>query len=183
MPRRLPLRPAKIAGNVFVMVLFSFIGTIYYTYVVKCWGPKIDTNTYAMPILTIFHCLMFLLLWSLLQSMTTDPGQVPVFWGFHLGDPENKRRRYCLMCNVFKPERCHHCSACNRCVLNMDHHCPWINNCVGFWNRKYFMLMLFYVILTTYFVLMTLLSDIIVSVKWFYAFSQKITSFDSLWNT
>jgi hypothetical protein len=57
-------------------------------------------------------------------------------WGFHLGDNENKRRRYCLMCNVFKPERCHHCSACNRCVLNMDHHCPWINNCVGFWNRK-----------------------------------------------
>jgi palmitoyltransferase ZDHHC2/15/20 len=106
-----------------------------------------------------------------------------VFWGFHLGDPENKRRRYCLMCNVFKPERCHHCSACNRCVLNMDHHCPWINNCVGFWNRKYFMLMLFYVILTTYFVLMTLLSDIIVSVKWFYGFSQKITSFESLWNT
>jgi palmitoyltransferase ZDHHC2/15/20 len=87
------------------------------------------------------------------------------------------------MCNVFKPERCHHCSACNRCVLNMDHHCPWINNCVGFWNRKYFMLMLFYVILTTYFVLMTLLSDIIVSVKWFYGFSQKITSFESLWNT
>ena len=52
--------------------------------------------------------------------MTTDPGQVPVFWGFHLGDPENKRRRYCLMCNIFKPERCHHCSSCNRCVLNMD---------------------------------------------------------------
>jgi len=82
--------------------------------------------------------------------MTTDPGQVPVFWGFHLGDNENKRRRYCLMCNVFKPERCHHCSACNRCVLNMDHHCPWINNCVGFWNRKYFLLLLVYVLIMTY---------------------------------
>lgn len=82
--------------------------------------------------------------------MTTDPGQVPVFWGFHLGDNENKRRRYCLMCNVFKPERCHHCSACNRCVLNMDHHCPWINNCVGFWNRKQFLLLLIYVLLITY---------------------------------
>lgn len=133
MPRRLPLRSAKIAGKIYVMVLFSFIGMIYYTFVVKCWGPKIESgSSFAMPILSVFHFLMFLLLWSMLQSMITDPGQVPVFWGFHLGDPAIKRQKYCLICNVFKPERCHHCKACNRCVLNMDHHCPWINNCVGF---------------------------------------------------
>lgn len=70
------------------------------------------------------------------------------------------------MCNVFKPERCHHCSQCNRCVLNMDHHCPWINNCVGFWNRKYFMLLLFYVCLSTYFVVVTLAFDFIRTVQW-----------------
>ena len=97
-------------------------------------------NYLIMGMLAFFHLLFLMLLWAFFQSMTTDPGQVPVFWGFHLGDAENKRRRYCLMCNVFKPERCHHCSACNRCVLNMDHHCPWINNCIGFWNRKYFLL-------------------------------------------
>ena len=78
-----------------------------------------------------------------------------------MGDPESKRKRYCLMCNVFKPDRCHHCSACNRCVLNMDHHCPWVNNCVGFWNRKYFLLLLLYAICTLYFYAGTMLNTFI----------------------
>ena len=49
-----------------------------------------------------------------------------------------------MICNKFKPERCHHCSTCGRCVLVMDHHCPWLNNCVGFRNRKIFMLLITY---------------------------------------
>ncbi|SBT38868.1 zinc finger protein [Plasmodium ovale wallikeri] len=74
---------------------------------------------------------------------STDPGKVPRNWGFYVGD-DVKRRRYCKICNVWKPDRTHHCSACNRCVLNMDHHCPWINNCVGFFNRRFFIQLLFY---------------------------------------
>lgn len=135
---------------------------------------------YASPVLVLFNLFFTMLVWSLYQSMTTDPGQVPVFWGFHLGDQESKRRRYCLMCNVFKPERCHHCSACNRCVLNMDHHCPWINNCVGFWNRKYFMLLLIYVVLTSYLAVVTLAYDFIQSTMWFHKtfFSESSPTFN-----
>lgn len=48
-------------------------------------------------------------------------------------------------------QRCHHCSTCNKCILNMDHHCPWLNNCVGFYNRKYFMMLLMYAWLLTLF--------------------------------
>merc|ERR1719217_1245542 len=79
----------------------------------------------------------------------TDPGVVPPNWGFYMGD-ETKRRRYCKMCNVWKPDRVHHCSICNRCILNMDHHCPWINNCVGFYNRKFFIQLLLYVYTTNF---------------------------------
>jgi palmitoyltransferase len=86
-----------------------------------------------------------MVIWTIFVTHNADPGQVPLYWGFYFGDSDAKRRRYCLMCNVFKPERCHHCSICNRCILNMDHHCPWINNCIGFFNRKFFIQMLFYI--------------------------------------
>jgi palmitoyltransferase ZDHHC2/15/20 len=50
--------------------------------------------------------------------------------------------------------------------LNMDHHCPWINNCVGFWNRKYFMLLLIYVLIMTYYVFFSLGYDFVITIKW-----------------
>ena len=44
MPRRLPVRPAKIIGNVFVCIVLSFIATMYYYFVFKFWGPRIKGN-------------------------------------------------------------------------------------------------------------------------------------------
>jgi len=91
------------------------------------------------------------MVWSIYLTIYTNAGEIPFYWGFRQGDTDFQRRRYCLMCNVFKPDRCHHCSVCNKCILNMDHHCPWINTCIGFYNRKYFIQMLFYLNCLIYF--------------------------------
>jgi palmitoyltransferase len=115
-------------GGTFVLIVFVVLGLAYYIYVGKVFLPLTHRDPHsedsgAKFILAGFHLLLTLQLWSLIKTMMTDPGVVPPYWGFYIGDAESKRKRYCLMCHVFKPERCHHCSICNRCVLNMDHHC------------------------------------------------------------
>ena len=151
MPRRVQCNPAKVLGNFFVLFVIMVIWSLYFP-TMNTLLPLWQTSNYWWMYTGVFNFFLWMLIWSFIQAMTTDPGEVPPYWGFYMGDPEYKRRRYCLMCHVFKPERCHHCSACNRCVLNMDHHCPWINNCVGFYNRKYFFLLLIYVIIVCCFV-------------------------------
>eukprot|EP00471_Norrisiella_sphaerica_P012644 CAMPEP_0184498308 /NCGR_PEP_ID=MMETSP0113_2-20130426/38626_1 /TAXON_ID=91329 /ORGANISM="Norrisiella sphaerica, Strain BC52" /LENGTH=340 /DNA_ID=CAMNT_0026885757 /DNA_START=55 /DNA_END=1077 /DNA_ORIENTATION=- len=54
----------------------------------------------------------------------------------------------CRRCRQLKPRRAHHCSICGECVLKMDHHCPWVGNCVGLRNYKFFLLFIFYAVLT-----------------------------------
>ena len=168
MARRAPLTLRRILGNFFVLFALSVMFSIYYslidTFYPWCKISNPDHLQYQV-ILAIFHYFFLLIIICFFKTMLADPGTVPPLWGFHMGDSETKRKRYCLMCHVFKPERCHHCSACNRCVLNMDHHCrkkylAWINNCVGFFNRKFFILLLFYVVICTYFITASLFSTV-----------------------
>jgi len=127
----------------------------YLHFMLCTWIPIAKTHKIAFIPIFIMNSLVIMLLWCTFVTMKSDPGSVPLYWGFYFGDSDIKRKRYCLMCNVFKPDRCHHCSVCNKCVLNMDHHCPWINNCIGFFNRKFFIQMLFYIIVTLIFLNIT----------------------------
>ena len=46
MPRRLPVRPAKLIGNLFVLFVIMVISFIYYVYVGIVWGPKTISKFY-----------------------------------------------------------------------------------------------------------------------------------------
>lgn len=138
-----PLTTQRLYGMSFIIFVLLIIFSIHFTYVFLIFWPKLP-DWLAVLVLLSHYTGFSMLLVSFYQCVMTDPGLVPPNWGFYMGD-ETKRRRYCKMCNVWKPDRTHHCSICNRCILNMDHHCPWINNCVGFYNRKFFIQLLLYV--------------------------------------
>mmetsp|Transcript_32263 Transcript_32263/g.88995 ORF Transcript_32263/g.88995 Transcript_32263/m.88995 type:complete len:315 (-) Transcript_32263:27-971(-) len=158
MQRTRPFTTQRIYGMGFIVIVMMIIFGIHSSFVFFVWGPKL-WGLCAMAVLFVYHIFFVNLLLSFYQCIMTDPGVVPPNWGFYMGD-ETKRRRYCKMCNVWKPDRTHHCSICNRCILNMDHHCPWINNCVGFYNRKFFIQLLSYVYCSLLVVVLFSLEDL-----------------------
>ncbi len=52
--------------------------------------------------------------------------------------------KLCKYCQCFRPPRAHHCEDCGRCVLRRDHHCSFLGSCIGFYNHKYYILLLYY---------------------------------------
>lgn len=55
--------------------------------------------------------------------------------------------RVCEKCRRLKTPRTRHCSACAVCVVRHDHHCPWLNQCIGVRNARYFLSLLFFLVL------------------------------------
>ena len=156
-------------GHILIFCVLLLIIEQYITYVfiieiknIKCknnylikknkkknfFSKIVSSLTFTIIRLIFFNILFILLLSAFYLTSRTNPGAIPLYWGFYIGDQEYKKKRYCLLCQVFKPDRAHHCSICNTCVLNMDHHCPWVNNCIGFYNRKFFIQLLFYFFLS-----------------------------------
>ena len=138
----------KYYGKLLIFIIFIVISIEYYCYVFEIMIKSMNQKNFhlILTLLIVFHILLLLLLMAFISTMSTNPGEIPLYWGFYIGDDDYKRKRYCLICNS------HHCSVCNICVLNMDHHCPWVDNCIGFYNRKFFMQLLLFVVLLTIYV-------------------------------
>jgi palmitoyltransferase len=171
MQRTREFNTQRLYGMGFIAIVASIILGIHCTYVFLIWMPGLSASEnkgWLWCVSVVYHIAFVHLCMSFYKCIMTDPGIVPPNWGFYMGD-ETKRRRYCKMCNVWKPDRTHHCSVCNRCILNMDHHCPWINNCVGFYNRKFFIQLLGYVYITLLIVVSTSFMDIVNRIQTLFA--------------
>eukprot|EP00371_Babesia_bovis_P001071 XP_001609718.1 hypothetical protein [Babesia bovis T2Bo] len=107
--------PKKTNTKCFRNIAFFLIVFMYSGMMVIVLKPYMNPLTlYGIFMTGIFNILYGLFFISFIRSSNTDPGSVPANWGFYMGD-DTKRRRYCKVCNVWKPDRTHHCSACNRC--------------------------------------------------------------------
>ncbi|KXZ41189.1 hypothetical protein GPECTOR_670g801 [Gonium pectorale] len=46
--------------------------------------------------------------------------------------------KYCISCNIWRPEGSHHCNECGRCMEHFDHHCGTMGNCIARLNHRFF---------------------------------------------
>ncbi len=107
---------------------------------------------WAIVDVAVFLVLVALLLTAWLHTVFVDPGTTPLEWHQLIArSPASVQERYrlCPKTNMYRPPRSHFDSITRRVVLNMDHFCPWVCNTVGYFNRKFFILFLFYTVLTT----------------------------------
>eukprot|EP00298_Acanthocystis_sp_HF-20_P001886 c12360_g1_i2.p1 GENE.c12360_g1_i2~~c12360_g1_i2.p1 ORF type:complete len:286 (-),score=81.64 c12360_g1_i2:27-884(-) len=122
------------------------VGLVLLTYIPYVIGMD-HSNSSEIAEMVFFHLILALMIISYLQCVAIDAGSVPEAWEQMIeNESEEVKAQYtkCRNCLRFKPPRSHYDSITRRLVLNMDHFCPWVVNTVGFYNRKFFILFLFY---------------------------------------
>ncbi|CAK9078691.1 unnamed protein product [Durusdinium trenchii] len=181
-PKPQRMEPLKFLPVVF---MFATILFLYVAYVVQHCIPRpqldVDPKLVDKDIrargqleLTVFHWVTALMTVCYVRAMFTSPGTIPSDdknWEYQEDYfsflpsflKETKRsgdRRHCKWCSKFKPDRTHHCRVCRQCTLKMDHHCPWIYNCVGYFNYKWFFLLLFYCMINLHLITWTMVETV-----------------------
>ena len=66
--------------NPYFLAVSLFIAFNYFVFV---YEYMIKRNPPGMMImLAVFHLVFIMLLWSMFRSIFSDPGKVPIYWGF-----------------------------------------------------------------------------------------------------
>jgi hypothetical protein len=94
----------KIKNSHYLLLAVAFIIFNYYVFMFHFMPELLESYPFLFgTIIFFFHIFFILMFWSLIRAIISDPGRVPVYWGLFIDDPDNKKRRYCLICHIFKP--------------------------------------------------------------------------------
>ena len=148
----LPKHPvdALAMGFTFTMIPVTYFYGVLYVLPIMYPITDVDEETADQNWFThyfhLFFCtfLFFQTYSSLLMTTATDTScqriALPVVsqpgWYF------------CPHCQYYAPPRAHHCSTCKRCILRRDHHCFFVGKCIGYYNHRYFISFLLYLVFT-----------------------------------
>ena len=138
----LPRNPmdALAMGFTLVMVPVAYLHGVFNIAPVVFWSEESRSSYYVAVGFMTFLLANTLLSYWLLVSVDTScrravlPVVAPPGW------------IHCPYCQHNAPPRSHHCPTCNLCVLRRDHHCYFAGKCVGYYNHRYFISFLIYVV-------------------------------------
>jgi len=173
-------RPLKFLPCLYVLATISLLWAIYmFCHVIPRMQLGVTKSLVQQPVRLhaqiecgIFNFIAAMVLVCYTRCTLTHPGEIPSDdpkWDYKstpnpkIDLKEKKKsgdRRHCKWCGKYKPDRAHHCRVCRMCILKMDHHCPWIYNCVGFYNYKYFFLLIMYAAIACIFILFTMQTSV-----------------------
>ncbi|CAF1161710.1 unnamed protein product [Rotaria sordida] len=162
-------------GIVCILLTYAMLLHCLYVILFVLIIPLFNESLYGTLNALIICSLIFLSILSHVRAAYSDPGFIPLpkkgldFSDVTTNVDTNSSLKsneigwtICNRCDTYRPARSHHCRICKRCVRRLDHHCPWINNCVGEFNQKYFILFLFYIGLTSLYVISFVIWSLIV---------------------
>ena len=84
----------KYYGKLLILIIFIVLSIEYYAYVFEVMLNVMTQKNFKLilTLLIIFHVLVLLLLMAFISTMSTNPGEIPLYWGFYIGDDDYKEK-------------------------------------------------------------------------------------------
>ncbi|CAF3052351.1 unnamed protein product [Rotaria sp. Silwood2] len=145
-------------GIICVLLTYSMLLHCLYVVLFVLILPLLNESLFGTLNALIICTLIFLSILSHARAAYSDPGFVSLpKKGLDFSDVNTNASTN----NLLKQSMEHKTNKYDFC-FRLDHHCPWINNCVGEFNQKYFILFLFYIGLTSLYVVSFIIWSLII---------------------
>lgn len=130
----------------FVFILIMIPTTYWYEIFV------VLPNTYSGGFWYYFHliCGTFLMIQTtsnLVAILTVDTSIRGEF--LSISKKTKSKWHFCSICETIVPPRAWHCNVCDICILKRDHHCMFTGCCIGHMNLRYFLMFIFYMMISS----------------------------------